>query len=212
MVASGIRLWLKEEPHVDIVGTASTGEEALHIVREQQPHVLFQDLHLPDISGIEIIKRLHAEGHPVRIIAMTGYSKQWVREALLSGADGFLSKEEKREGVLTALRWAASCAMTSLTASQDAASHDAERNVGVWMSPVAIEQFLMSDAELSHKQLSEIEVRVLRLMELPNKDIAAQLFLAEGTIKNHISNIYAKLGVSSRLEAIKWGERNGLIV
>ena len=49
-------------------------------------------------------------------------------------------------------------------------------------------------------------------LELPNREIASQLFLAEGTIKNHISNIYAKLGVSSRLEAIKWGERNGIII
>jgi DNA-binding NarL/FixJ family response regulator len=77
---------------------------------------------------------------------------------------------------------------------------------------MAIEQFLHNDAELSQKQLSEIEMKILKLMELPNREIANQLFLAEGTIKNHISTIYAKLGVSSRLEAIKWAERNGVIL
>jgi DNA-binding NarL/FixJ family response regulator len=55
-------------------------------------------------------------------------------------------------------------------------------------------------------------MKILKLMELPNREIANQLFLAEGTIKNHISTIYAKLGVSSRLEAIKWAERNGVIL
>jgi DNA-binding NarL/FixJ family response regulator len=194
MTALGIRQWLETEPSVRIVATAQTGAEALDCIATHQPDILFQDLHLPDMTGIDIIRKLRSENNPVRIIVMTGYSKHWVREALASGANGFVSKEEKKEVLLSALYWAASGQM------------------GVWLSPLAIEQFLASDAELSHKHLTDIELKVLKLMELPNREIASQLFLAEGTIKNHISNIYAKLGVSSRLEAIKWGERNGIII
>jgi DNA-binding NarL/FixJ family response regulator len=148
MVASGIHTWLQELPFVQIIATASTGAQVLELVEHLHPHILFQDLHLPDMNGIDVIKTLRyhersatgkeqeeqrgkgqskkekfalPETNRLCIIAMTGYSKNWVREALLSGADGFLSKEEKRESVISSIYWAAACVHSRAT--------------GVWVSP-----------------------------------------------------------------------------
>ena len=124
---------------------------------------------------------------------MTGYQKQRARAVLEAGANGFLIKEEKRERIVEAVRWAAL------------------REGGNWISPSTAAELLQTDSAIEKANLTKTELKVLGLIEKTNAEIAEKLFLSEGTIKNHVSNIYSKLGISPRIEAASWARKQGIL-
>ncbi len=195
MVASGLRYWLASEAGFEVVAAAESGKEALRLAQSLKPEVLIQDLNMPDISGIEVIRHLRHERQSIAIMALTGSGVFHISEVLQSGADGYCSKEEKREVLIEGIR-----AILSPNRQEQ------------WISPLALKTLLDDERTAHTVGLTTMELRVLSLLKLPNKSIAERLFLAEGTVRNHISSIYAKLGVQSRYQAIAWAERRGLLL
>ena len=194
MVKEGFRIWLETAPDMHIVGEAESGVEALAIVRNVLPDVLVQDIRLPDMSGIAVIRELRKEFPPERlkILALSGSEQYSARSALLAGANGYCAKEESRETLLEAVRWVAM------------------RNEE-YISPLAQKHYETSGEAIRRAALTEMELRLLALLKEPNGDIAETLSLSEKTVRNYLSALYAKLRISSRFEAIKWAERYGLL-
>ncbi len=108
IIRSGIRSLLNKAPDIEVVGEASTGVEALRLVRELAPDVLLLDMEMPEMNGLEVARQLRAAGSPVRILALSAYDdKQYILGMLASGAAGYLLKEEAPKIIVAAVRRAA---------------------------------------------------------------------------------------------------------
>lgn len=193
MVRSGIRGWLEMELDFVVVGEARNGDESLRMAGELKPDVLLQDLQMPGIDGLAVIRALTERGSSTRVLALTGFDRSGARIALRNGACGYLTKEENREVIVQAVRWAAS------------------RSKGVWISPAAAADLTKTEDAIAEAGLTKAEVNLLGVIECSNREIAHRLFISESTVKNHISTIYGKLGVGSRHEAVRWARAHGLL-
>ncbi len=193
---AGVRTLLERAGGVEVVAEAADGVEALALIREHSPDVLVLDMEMPGMTGVEAARRLRATGIEVRILVLSAYDDdEYVAELLANGADGYLTKDEAPERIVAAVRGVAQ--------GRDG-----------WLSDgVAEKARRRRAAEPAAQPLSPREREVLRLIAdgLDNGAIAEGLFISESTVKNHVTNIYAKLGVRSRAEAVAWAWRSGLM-
>jgi DNA-binding NarL/FixJ family response regulator len=193
---AGVRMLLDGADGIEVVGEAATGADALALVREARPDVLLLDMEMPDMTGVEVARRLQATGADVRVLVLSAYDdEEYVSGLLDCGAAGYLTKEEVPERLVAAVRGVA-------------------RGEGGWMSPgVAARLLRRQTADEEVATLSAREREVLRLIAqgLDNAAVAGRLFISESTVKNHVTNIFAKLGVRSRAEAVAWAWQHGLM-
>jgi len=194
VVRSGIRAELDGADGIEVVGEASSGDEAIRLVEELRPDVLVSDVVMPGMDGVEVA-RLLREKHPeLRILALSAYDENAFVFGLLSaGAMGYVLKEEALDTIVEAIR---------------AASRGES-----WLSPRVAAKVMKRGIGTEEVPLTERELEVLRLMAkgLSNKGIASELFISERTVKFHISNILSKLGVFSRTEAVLYAIRRGWV-
>jgi DNA-binding NarL/FixJ family response regulator len=189
---------------VEVVGEAATGEEAVELAMALLPEVVLMDLRMPGGGGVAAIRRLAALAHPPRVIALTTFDDdQSVFEALRAGALGYLLKDTDSARLVEAIQHAARG--ESLLQPSVAA-----RVVSEFARLAAPRRPADLAAELG---LSEREVAVLRALALgqSNKEIAVELGITEGTVKNHVTSILAKLGVTDRLQAALRARELGLV-
>ncbi len=202
VVRAGIRMLLERAKDIDIVGEAQDGVQALRLVETQRPDVLLLDMELPHITGVDVARRLRVSESPVRVLALSTYDdEQYIFGLLECGAVGYLTKEEVPETIVEAVRGVARGEMGWLS-----------RRVTAKLLQRA--QGTSSNAELdSVVPLTEREMDVLRLLTLgrDNQQAADELKISERTVKFHISNIYQKLRVNSRTEAILYAIRHNLV-
>ncbi|MEV6032179.1 response regulator transcription factor [Nonomuraea sp. NPDC052116] len=176
---------------VDVVGDAGNGEEALRLVAELRPDVVLMDLRMPVMDGVEATRRI-ARAHPeVAVVVLTTYDDdRSVDSALLAGACGYLTKDAGRAEIAAALRSAA--------AGQSTFSAAVSRRLVDALSRAA-----PPPVSACPDGLTVREVEVLRLVAggMSNAEIGSALFIAETTVKTHINNAFAKIGVRNRTEA-----------
>lgn len=198
---AGIRARLEREDDIEVVGEAGTGEGALQLVASMKPHVLLLDMEMPDLSGVEVARRLKAAEAPVRILALSAHDdEEYILKLLDSGAAGYLTKHEPLETIVSAVR--------GVAAGEDG-----------WLSR-DVAAALMRNRR-SRRHLEEDPVRLLSEREREvmhhlargesNQQIGENLFISENTVKKHVNNIYFKLEVSSRAEAVAWAWRHGIV-
>lgn len=190
----GLRTLLAIQPDFEIVGEASNGEEAVRCVRNLQPHVVLMDLRMPVLNGMEATRRIRLADAHCQVIALTTFDDDDdVFDALRAGAVGYLLKDAPLEKLVEAIRAAARG--ESFLQPSIAAKLLAEFN--------RISSGHTASVTVLTKPLSEREVEVVRQLTRgkSNKEIAATLGLAEGTVKNHMTNILEKLGVLDRTQA-----------
>jgi DNA-binding NarL/FixJ family response regulator len=185
---------LGARPEVEVVGEAGDGQQALERAAELQPDVVLMDLHMPVLDGIGATRRLRVEQPGVRVLALTTFDDdEDVFAALRAGALGYLLKDVSSDRLVEAVLSAA-------------------RGESVLQPSVAakvVARFAqLDDAPRSRPQplvvpLSDRELDVLRLLAggRSNREIAAALYLAEGTVKNHVTNVLGKLGARDRTQA-----------
>lgn len=188
MFATLMQLWLQQHtladvPKVEIVAVVSTGVETLASVRMNKPDILIQDIQLPDISGIEIIAALRKEFPALKIFVLSGRA-DLARTAIEAGASGCMLKEDNPRVIQQVLTW--------------------DTTSGVWISPVLGEKFYVANRELMKYHFTPVEQTILRLLHLPNAEVAAELRLSEGTVRNTISTIYQKTNITTRTELSDW--------
>lgn len=196
VVRSGIRNMLEEAADIVVEGEAGDGKEALRLVEELSPDVLLLDMEMPGLSGVEVARQLQEAGSSVKVLALSAYDDEhYIRGLLSNGAAGYLTKEEAMDTIVEAVRGIAS-------GEEGWLSRRAAASVAAWTR---------SD-EPTREDLTDREVEVLDLVAKgwTSARIANELNISERTVRFHLSNVYGKLGVNSRAEAIAWAIKKGL--
>jgi two-component system, NarL family, response regulator LiaR len=190
VVRSGLSKFLMVNKDLELVAEASDGAEAIQMTAMHKPDVILMDLMMPCMDGITATREIHQKYPKVKVIALTSFSEQnMVQGALQAGAIGFLQKNVTATELGTAIRSAHAGRMTLSPEAAQALAHT------------------VTQSHLPGNGLTDRERDVLRCMVegLNNNEIAEKLVISLGTVKFHISNIFQKLGVDSRVEAVKMG-------
>ena len=200
----GLRTLLSVHPGFEVVGEAGNGEEALRLARSLLPTVVLMDLQMPVLDGVAATRRLSAEQPGCRVIVLTTFDDdELVFDGLRAGAVGYLLKDAPSEKLAEAIRVAA--------------------RGETFLQPSVAAKVVAEFARLTRKTeraatplvepLSERELEILRLIAMgaSNREIAGLLFLAEGTVKNHVTNILGKLNARDRTQAALKARDMGLV-
>jgi DNA-binding NarL/FixJ family response regulator len=202
LVRGGFGMILAAQPDMDVVGLAEDGAQAVRLTAELTPDVVLMDVRMPGVDGLEATRRILA-GPTVatKVVMLTTFDlDEYVYAALVAGASGFLLKETRPEVLADAVRTVAGgeglLAPTVLRRLVD-------RHAGM---PAAAERQRLS-------VLTEREVEVLRLIGrgCSNAEIAETLWVAESTVKTHVTRIFAKLGLRDRVQAVVLAYESGLV-
>jgi DNA-binding NarL/FixJ family response regulator len=201
IVREGIRMVLATDPEIEVVGVASSGEEAIEKVRELEPDVVLMDIGMPGLSGFEATRRIR-ESHPsTQVVALTVHdSEGYVFQMLQAGATGYVVKRAPAEDVIMAVKRA----------------HQGEAVLHPSVAKLLIKDYLARVAkgeETSFDTLSEREREILKLIAegKTNREIADTLFLSIKTVQAHRANLMRKLGMHDRTELVKYAIRKGII-
>lgn len=201
----GLGTLLSLHQDIEIVGEAGNGEEALHVAASLNPDVILMDLRMPVMDGVAATRLLKERGNPARVIVLTTFDDdETVFDGLRAGAVGYLLKDVPSEKLIEAI-------------------HAADRGES-FLQPSIAAKVLAEFARLEERAipppqtaliepLSDRELEIIKLMAVgeSNKEIAARLFITEGTVKNHVTNILGKLGVRDRTQAALRARELGII-
>jgi DNA-binding NarL/FixJ family response regulator len=200
VVRDGLELLLKLERDFMVVGSAADGAEAVELTARLAPDLVLMDLKMPGTNGIEATRQIRAHSPAVKVLVLTTYDdEEWVFDALRAGASGYLLKDTPREEIVRAIR-----------GTLEGKTFVDPGVAGKLIDQVTSRQVLPET--LLTKKLTEREADVLRLVArgLNNPEIADRLHLSEGTVRNHVSAILAKLEVTDRTQAAIIAIQHGL--
>lgn len=202
IVREGMRLILETAEHIEVVGEASDGAEALRLTGRKQPDVILMDLRMPGMDGLTAIAHLQREHPDVAIVILTTYNEDdLMLRGLQAGARGFLLKDTSRTLLLDTI--------------EAAARGDSLLDAGVMSRLLAhIGTTNQNVSPPEPNPLTERELEVLQVVARgeTNKGVALQLGITERTVKAHLTSAYNKLGVDSRAAAIAIAAQNGWVV
>ena len=195
VVRAGIRTLLDRADDIHVVAETDNGDGVLSLVEEHQPDVLILDIEMPGLSGLEVAQQLQKRQLSTRVLALSAHADiRYIDHILANGAFGYLVKEEAPHMIIAAVRGVAA----------------GEQG---WMSRQAAAEMSAQLRRVENgTELTPREQGVLKLIAAgkSNQEIALALHISESTVEKHLSSIYAKLGVSSRVEAAVYAIRNDL--
>ena len=207
LFCEGLRTLLDLQPDIEVVGEANNGREAIECVARAAPDVVLMDIRMPVLDGVAATRDIRAHHPNTQVIVLTTFDDdEYVFEALRAGAVGYLLKDVASDRLAEAIR----CAARGESFLQPSVA-----------AKVVAEYTRLADAPHARARanqalvepLSDRELEVLRLVATgaSNKEIAAALVIAEGTVKNHVTNILGKLGVRDRTQAALKVKELGLV-
>lgn len=198
LVRRGLRGVLEAEPDIEVVGEASTGEQALATAEREQPDVLLLDLRMPGMGSSNVCRAVIARLPATRVVVLSTFDDDSdVREMMDAGASGYLLKDVAPEALTCSLRGVADGAVV--------------------MHPGIAQRFIAPASERRRTdpadRLSDRELEVLRLMSrgMKNRDIAHEMWISESTVKTHVGRILHKLGLRDRTQAVLHAIKKGLV-
>jgi DNA-binding NarL/FixJ family response regulator len=205
LVRAGFRMILDAETDIEVVGEASTGEEAIAEIQRLRPDIVLMDVRMPEMDGIEATRRLLSDGATeTKVVMLTTFDMdEYVYEALRAGASGFLLKDVPPEQLVEGIR--------SVGSGEALLAPSITRRV--------IEEFVRRPPESVRTpppelaELTERELEVLRQVArgLSNGEIANELFVSETTVKTHVSHILMKLRLRDRVQAVVFAYESGVV-
>ncbi len=196
VVREGLKLILETNNKFHVIGEAENGIKALEIIQEKKPDVILMDLNMPVLNGLDTIKKLNEQKNRIPILILTTYNEdEWMIKGLELGAKGYLLKDTSRENLFRSIETAV--------------------RGETLLQPEILERVLRAKTELAEKErqgsldsnvtnLTERELFILKAVAkgYRNKDVAFDLGISERTVKAHLTNIFNKMGVNSRTEAV----------
>jgi DNA-binding NarL/FixJ family response regulator len=185
----GTRQLLEQGPGFRVIGEAARGDEAVEVACRLRPDVVLLDMRMPGMNGIEATRRILARQPGTRVLVVSAYDDDdYVTEALKAGAAGYLLK--------TAPSWELAQAVQAVARGEAFLSGSISGRLAT--------RWLRSEAPGASQQLSHRELEVLRLIARgrANKEVAAELHISQRTVEGHLNNIFGKLSVASRTEAV----------
>jgi len=197
VVRDGLRAILETQPDFAVIGESGTGEDTVAQVKALRPDVLLLDLEMPNMDGVDVLRRINAETENTRVLVFTAYdSDERILAAVQVGVQGYLLKGSPREQIFDAIR--------------------VVHGGGSLLQPAVASKLLkqvQGGSDRSAGGLTPREIDVLRRLAQgqANKQIAAQLGITERTVKFHVSSIFRKLDASNRTEAVTIAAQRGLI-
>jgi DNA-binding NarL/FixJ family response regulator len=201
VVRKGIREFLEEAGDIQVVAEAGDGAQAVALVAEHQPDVAVLDVQMPELTGIEATRRIKAQHPDVAVLILTAYDDDpYVFALLQAGASGYILKTADSGDLVQAVR----------------AVYRGESALDPRVAQKVVQQLTTGrplGAHAAVEGLTEREIEVLRLVArgLTNKAVGQELGISDRTVQGHLANIYGKLGVSSRTEAVTEALRQGWI-
>lgn len=196
VVREGLRHLLEAEDDMAVVGEAATATEALARIPELKPRVAVLDVRLPDGNGVEVCREVRSRHHDIACLMLTSFSDdEAVFDAIMAGASGYVLKEVRGSDLITDIR-------------KVAAGHSL---LDPELTSRVMARMRSQKSEDRTDQLTPQEQRILDLIAegLTNRQIAENMYLSEKTVKNYVSNLLAKLGMSRRTEAAVYAVRHG---
>ena len=206
MVRAGLRMILESEPDFEVVGEAGDGALAVELVKKLDPDIVLMDIQMPGMNGLDATREIIALGRDEssRVVILTTFDlDEYVYEALRVGASGFLLKRTPAEDLVAGVRVVAGGeALLAPSVTKRLITEFAKRPAG---------EKQRDSADLDELTDREREVLTLIAQGLANREIAAQLFVSEGTVKTHIKRIFFKLGLRDRAQAVIFAYDVGLV-
>jgi DNA-binding NarL/FixJ family response regulator len=196
VVRAGIRELLSDATDIEVVGEARNGRDAVDIALARRPDVVVMDINMPELSGVEATRQIRQAAPEVHVLVLTSYQDDpYIYGLLDAGASGYILKTAEDQEIVRAVR---------ATASGQSAIDPA-------VAPRLIARLTGPAANAG--SLTDRELAVLRLAARgqTNKQIGVELQISDRTVQNHLANIYGKLGVASRTEAVTAALQRGLI-
>lgn len=196
VIRQGLSVLIEAFPDLLLIGQASNGEEGIRMCLEQQPDVLLTDLAMPGMNGVAVIQAVHKQCPNTQIVALTNYrEEEMVYAALQAGATSYLLKNVSVDELANAIR-------SAYRGRSTLAPEAAQVLVRVTSRPPSL------GFDLTER---EREILILITQGLNNREIADHLTISRSTVKNHVSNIFSKLNVSNRAEAVALAVQHNLV-
>jgi len=200
LLRAGLKTLLNSDPNLEVVGEATSGEEALQVVRETHPEVVLMDMGLPGMDGLEATRRLVQDIPGVRVLMMTMYEdSELVKESIRAGASGYIIKRAAESELIDAI-------------------------YAVWRDMIYIHPSMMqslvspppnagSEAPIKIEPLTAREIEILRLIVkgFTNRQIGSTLNISIRTVETHRSNVMEKLNLHSRVELVRYATEHGFL-
>lgn len=201
LVRQGIRQFLEDEDDMMVIAEADDGEQAVRLVEQHRPDVVVLDIRMPGMTGVEAARRIKADYPGVRVLVLTAYDDDpYVFALLQAGADGYVLKTAGADELVRAVR--------TVHAGQPALSPEVAGKLLRQVTGAALAGGMDQAEPLTGR---ELDVLRLAASGLTNRAIGSRLEISHRTVQGHLANIYAKLGVSSRTEAVTEALRRGWI-
>ncbi len=203
VVRGGLRMILEAQEDIEVIGEASDGKEALDLARRLDPDVVLMDIQMPVIDGIEATRRLSLAGTSARVLVLTTYGlEENVYQALQAGAAGFLVKTDSPDRLVDGIRVVAA---GEALLGPETTRRLIDRFVGGRPPSAPV------PPELKELTARELEVLELVARGLSNAEIAAALYVSDGTVKTHVAHVLAKLGLRDRVQAVVFAYESNLV-
>lgn len=201
LIREGIKQIVELEGDIEVIGQAANGEEAIEKAKELQPDIVLLDINMPNLNGIETLRRFKDLGINVKVIIITIHEdREYILETLKIGADGYMLKDSEANSFVEGIRTVYKGRKYIQPRVEDLVT---SKGGGVEVPNPEYEKI---------KTLTKREYEVLLLIAegLNNRQIAEKLFISEKTVKNHVSNIFKKLELNDRVQAAIFAYRNDI--
>lgn len=200
LLREGIATLLQADPRIQVVGRGSNGQDAIDLAASLHPDVVLVDIRMPVVNGIQAIIEIKQRWPEVRVVILTSYVYDgYVVEALMAGADGYLLKDASPAALISGV--------IAVAAGEQVIEPGVARHVAEMLGKQSQERHQCYDG------LTPRELQMLAMIArgLVAKEIAHELRISEKTVRNHVSNIYRKLGIYDRSQAVLYAIKKGLV-